>query len=64
MAELKPCPFCGGIPTDPFYYDPYDGYQGDLHSYIIRCTNCRAEIEKRTEEQAIEAWNRRAEDGK
>ena len=61
MAELKQCPFCDGIPTNPFYYDPYDGYQGNLGSYIIKCTNCRAEIQRGTKEEVTEAWNRRAE---
>ena len=63
MAELKPCPFCGYEAEKPFYYDPFDGYQGNWGSYRVRCENCSAQITMRTKEKAIEAWNRRAEDG-
>ena len=64
MFELKPCPFCGGEARTPFYYDPFDGYKGNLGRYRVRCSKCSAEIEERTMQEAIEAWNRRAEDGK
>ena len=61
MAELKPCPFCGGeaiarpnLPT----------YGSDVMYYVI-CGKCLMRTPlKWTTEQAIEAWNRRAEDGK
>lgn len=62
MAELKPCPFCGGkSDVDTPYY--WDGECGK--TYAIYCTACRC----RTSDYiglagAIEAWNRRAEDGK
>lgn len=57
--ELKPCPFCGGIPM--FYsYDPFDGYQGNLTKYAVRCLKCTARINAPTEEKAKEMWNRRA----
>ena len=56
MSELKPCPFCG-----------YDGVAliWDLDLCRIRCKNCgtRGPWEF-SEDQAEEAWNRRAEDGK
>ena len=62
MTELKPCPFCGfGMPLI-YQYDPFDGYQGNLTRYKIVCGNCSAKINRSTEEQAIKAWNRRAED--
>lgn len=59
MAELKPCPFCGGRADT--YCD------GDC--YCVRCfdTRCIANDIKPLyweEDDAIEAWNRRAEDGK
>ena len=65
MAELKPCPFCGGRPhfTD----------WGRIGRWCVKHT-CKGGSgnERRIsiyaggfekEEEAIEAWNRRAEDG-
>ena len=62
MAELKPCPFCGGRAKFA-YIMPYNG---------VTCTKCKAwgkTIIDSYEQQdgkaeAIKAWNRRAEDGK
>ena len=61
MAELKPCPFCGGkahmkvIPHIPKGYD-----------FIPQCLNpsCCGRINKHwlTWEAAQNAWNRRAND--
>lgn len=62
-TKLKPCPFCGGEDIQQCYYDPYDGYQGDLGRYITRCSGCGAEIERRHKSESTEAWNRRANDG-
>ncbi len=62
MAELKPCPFCGGtarLKEHRFYYDK-DSSFSDC-SYGIRCSNCFAESYQfhQSKEKAIEAWNRR-----
>lgn len=70
--ELKPCPFCGGeakfrdslIITPEI--DENDAYVGadisDDRPYWIECINCHATSgEYDTEEKAIEAWNRRAD---
>ena len=54
MAELKPCPFCGCEADD---------YCGFAYSEVY-CINCNAQIQRDSIEEAIEAWNRRAEDGK
>lgn len=59
MADLKRCPFCGSRAVEPFYFDPCDGYQGDLGSYIVCCSVCSAEVSSRDKNMAIEAWNRR-----
>ena len=54
MAELKPCPFCGG--------------KAEMKSYTrfwVACDDCLSETSTySTKEEAIEAWNRRAKDGK
>ena len=53
MAELKPCPFCG--------WEAAIGWGFDW--YYVYCINCHAKIEMDGQAEAIEAWNRRAEDG-
>ena len=56
---LAPCPFCGRKVNEPFYHDPYDGYQGTCGYYIIRCHGCGADVSGATQEDAILKWNRR-----
>lgn len=61
MAELKPCPFCGGK-AKYVYQMPYNA---------VKCTKCKVfgkTIVDSYEQQdgkaeAIEAWNRRTENG-
>lgn len=57
MDELKPCPFCGGkakIRSEKYW-------QPNVRRNVI-CTNCFANTGwYKTEDEAIEAWNRRAE---
>lgn len=59
MAELKPCPFCGGKA------EIYDGITfGFQRQYEPRCVKCECAIGLYdTEEQAAEAWNRRVDNG-
>ena len=62
MAELKPCPFCGEI---PLLYESKQDLKNIL--YGVSCYgehHCASVGYFDTEEEAIEAWNRRAEDGK
>ena len=60
--ELKPCPFCGETPTLERYTDLYN-----MVKYGIECRGSDCEIQPFTawyadKAEAIEAWNRRAED--
>ena len=63
-AELKPCPFCGGdkrgINIRP--YNPFDGYNGNVPMQRVSCLACGANIMRQDVIEAIEAWNKRAED--
>ena len=61
MAELKPCPFCGG--RAEISQGRYDGKDT---SYVM-CKECMAQGEffivstkYASDEKAIKAWNRRA----
>lgn len=54
MSELKPCPFCGEKSRIDMY----------KHFYRVLCTNCPALTEwLYSEQEAIEAWNTRADEG-
>ena len=57
MPELKPCPFCGGKELSVISV-----LGEDYYVECSSCTTCGPSGE--TYEEAIEAWNRRAEDGK
>ena len=60
MAELKPCPFCGGraFPTE-FTYSLDPGY---VKVWSVDCVNCMSQTaEFVTEKEAIEAWNKRTD---
>jgi Lar family restriction alleviation protein len=58
ITDLKPCPFCGGKA------ELIKRRQCLADAYSVRCKNsgCRGRTQKlvRTEQQAIEEWNRRA----
>lgn len=60
MEAVKPCPFCGGkariVQNDPLM-------KGEKKFYVfgVICNECDAHFWKNTEEEAIEAWNRRAD---
>ena len=68
MAELKPCPFCGGeakiVTTTEVY-----GLDDIKRKYgYVRCGKdylncCVIQFNEFPLDEAIEAWNRRAEDG-
>ena len=62
--KLKPCPFCGGE-AHTAIEDCY-GYYGD--DWLVFCDECSLQFgftkQFETEEEAIEAWNKRVYDHK
>ncbi|MDR3845708.1 MAG: Lar family restriction alleviation protein [Eggerthellaceae bacterium] len=63
MTELKPCPFCGGEAKIRMYRTFIDEYHGIGTKYYVECSEClvNRHLGKLTENEAIEAWNTRAE---
>ena len=63
MAELKPCPFCGGKPSIISFKHTYSTF----FVYQVMCFSCHTQPKffgrGTTKGKAIEAWNRRAGDG-
>ena len=53
--ELKPCPFCGSEAEMLNYSE---------NEWLVRCPACDGMVERwrETEAEAIEQWNRRAND--
>lgn len=69
MPDLKPCPFCGKMPilkTDTRYPRPE---REARKAYEVVCQNWECIIGfvddkyKLSEQEAIDAWNRRVNDG-
>ena len=59
MTELKPCPFCGGMPEMRKIYDR----DYCLDAWYVGCPACGAMMENSFSEQdAAAVWNRRKEE--
>ena len=59
MNELKKCPFCGGEAL--MQHKRVNGDPRFTHSWVV-CTVCYSQTTQfLSEKQAIEAWNRRAD---
>lgn len=56
MDKLKPCPFCGGeAKVEHEYYSNFTKI-----NYCVSCFSCfSSTFDFDTEQEAIEAWNRR-----
>ena len=60
MSELLPCPFCGGEDVEIDHASTYDVHHPDV--YEVHCPDCGGRSgEGWTEDEAIAAWNTRAE---
>lgn len=62
MAELKPCPFCGGEAVlEP--YKARKGYEANIQcngKCLLTMHTITYDTEEEAIENVIEAWNRRA----
>ena len=57
MAELKPCPFCGGKKImECRHKSPAMAIR-----YTVKCLDCMGEMTRTAPHKAREAWNNRAE---
>ena len=54
--KLKKCPFCGGEAIESAF-----SWGNITDEYTIQCTICGVRTTVLKKEEAIEAWNRRAE---
>lgn len=78
MSELKPCPFCGGIPQCGVDFFESHGKEIKLTA-VVECTSCgirKEKVFKATDfisyvpfydydnafKEVVRAWNRRASD--
>ena len=65
MAELKPCPFCGGSVT--MVYNSFDNAFKFYHKDCKKGEECRIiepiMLKGISLAEAAEAWNRRADNG-
>lgn len=60
MIEIKHCPFCGNTNITGATHKPV----GSAEFYEVICVDCSARIRRSSKRKAIEAWNRRVNDGK
>ena len=67
MADMKPCPFCGGkarLLTRQIATNDNPIFREWKYEYIVKCNKCRASVGHYSQsETAKKAWNRRAKDG-
>ena len=68
--ELKPCPFCGGKGKLHKYRTFNQEEYGIRDKFYVECEECEEgknkdlKMSRWGKEEAIEAWNRRADNGR
>ena len=63
MAELKPCPFCGG---EAMYVELYAHSATGESAGYVRCSRpipCVEQTNMHSKKYAYKKWNRRADNG-
>lgn len=62
-AELKPCPFCGGMAEILITSKNRIEEQKRGRAHLVRCKICRASsVAEFDEDKTVERWNRRIAD--
>ena len=62
MEELKPCPMCG---EPAILKDRFVAGIANQKAYWVVCSKCQLKLHERNSgKKAIEAWNRRVDNGK
>ena len=69
MLELKPCPFCGSklVGKEEIWRNPHTNITKKQMVYLHPHTSCVLDYQRfhfYAHPEKIDAWNRRAEDGK
>ena len=62
MIELKPCPFCGSADIEISFRYPLLGKKELRMLVVCNCCGCMT-AQYRNEDKAVEAWNRRHNNG-
>lgn len=61
MKELKKCPFCGSD-AKVLHHESYTMDFASVYKYYAICSKCKANTDLKADViEAIESWNRRAE---
>ena len=63
MNELKPCPFCGGKALLRHDYTLNWSSYVQCEKYRLESVRIFRSFEYASDDKAIEAWNRRTDDG-
>ncbi|MBR5202680.1 MAG: Lar family restriction alleviation protein [Clostridia bacterium] len=60
--RIKLCPFCGSE-AEVINLDPFHRKDKAFWVFGVKCKDCGIAVWKCSEEEAVEAWNRRAKNG-
>jgi Lar family restriction alleviation protein len=58
-VQLKPCPFCGEMPSQSYRLDESLWSHAMVTWYRVYCASCDVQFESEVEGQAAEQWNTR-----
>lgn len=59
LTPIEACPLCNSDEITIYSKDPYDGYQGNNASWIVKCKLCGCMVKANSAEDALSVWNER-----